>query len=214
MNEILEGIPISVDTSMNIKSVVEEALRPIISIAVDDFMNLSPDFANVYENLTETNSFPAKGNYKNIINQANPPDWQKRRELVYERDNHSCKRCGTYVELKHSHTHHLKRRSQGGDHSLNNLITLCRDCHSLMSGHSPMQGFRDYYISKSGIIHYSEDCAGINAKKTRGSLTYLEHRGYTPCSRCQPGKVHFEAISDWEPYINKFATNQLLLNFK
>ncbi len=211
INEILEGIPISVDTRMSLKSVVDEAFRPIITISENDYLNANLAIMNVYDNSTEANSLTVKEKNKNNINEADPPDWQKIRELVYERDNHSCKRCGTNVELKYSHTHHLIRRSQGGDHSLNNLITLCRDCHSLMSGHSPMQGFRDYYISTSGIIHCSEFCAGINATKTRGSLTYLEHQGYTPCSKCQPEKAHFKAISDWEPYIKKFSTEQLLL---
>lgn len=46
--------------------------------------------------------------------------------IVRERDGHRCRVCGSANEL---HVHHIRYRSQGGDHSTSNLVTLCRWCH-------------------------------------------------------------------------------------
>ena len=48
------------------------------------------------------------------------------RNLVYERDNYKCQICGRKNNL---HIHHVIKRANGGDHSLDNLITLCSSCH-------------------------------------------------------------------------------------
>ena len=48
----------------------------------------------------------------------------KRRAL--DRDNWRCVRCGSPVDLE---MHHVEPLDQGGPHSLDNVSTLCRDCH-------------------------------------------------------------------------------------
>jgi len=61
-----------------------------------------------------------------------PSDWDNRRRNVYQRDNYTCRNCGQKggpygnTEL---HAHHIKPISQGGSHSYDNLVTLCRACH-------------------------------------------------------------------------------------
>lgn len=61
-----------------------------------------------------------------------PPDWDRRRRRVYERDDYRCQNCrrrgGPYgsVEL---HAHHVVPKSRGGVHRLDNLTTLCESCH-------------------------------------------------------------------------------------
>ena len=49
------------------------------------------------------------------------------RAHALDRDNYTCQICGaknTRLEV-----HHIKYRSQGGSDDLDNLITLCKDCH-------------------------------------------------------------------------------------
>lgn len=44
-----------------------------------------------------------------------------------ERDDYKCVNCGKSDKL---HLHHIKPFSEGGLHQLDNLITLCGDCHT------------------------------------------------------------------------------------
>jgi len=63
-----------------------------------------------------------------------PADWQKRRARVFKRDGYSCQNCNYQPPedgngKRGLHAHHQKRISDGGGHSLDNLITLCEECH-------------------------------------------------------------------------------------
>jgi 5-methylcytosine-specific restriction endonuclease McrA len=48
---------------------------------------------------------------------------------VLARDGWRCQNCGVAQSLQ---IHHMRFRSQGGDDSELNLITLCLDCHSMV----------------------------------------------------------------------------------
>lgn len=67
-----------------------------------------------------------------------PPDWDRRRKLVYRRDNYQCQKCGRYggphgnAEL---HCHHIRPKSKGGSHHPSNLQTLCWRCHNRVHRH-------------------------------------------------------------------------------
>ena len=47
--------------------------------------------------------------------------------FVLERDGYKCVKCGTNDTL---HVHHIVHRSDGGTNSINNLVTLCQNCHA------------------------------------------------------------------------------------
>lgn len=58
------------------------------------------------------------------------PSWREIRQEVLRRDNRCCQVCGK----KHSgQVHHVIPRSQGGTDELSNLMTLCGQCHMLVS---------------------------------------------------------------------------------
>ncbi|CQH64122.1 uncharacterized protein HHUB_4285 (plasmid) [Halobacterium hubeiense] len=70
-----------------------------------------------------------------------PPDWDARRQAVYERDNWTCQNCDAEsgphagddgVPL---HAHHIVPRSRGGTNQLSNLTTLCEACHNNAHAH-------------------------------------------------------------------------------
>ena len=50
---------------------------------------------------------------------------------VLQRDGWRCQSCGS---LKNLQVHHKEFRSQSGDDSEQNLITLCSDCHFTLHG--------------------------------------------------------------------------------
>jgi len=61
-----------------------------------------------------------------------PSDWRSRRKQVYKRDDYTCQNCGAMGGKKGNnelHAHHVVPKSSGGTHNLNNLKTLCEDCH-------------------------------------------------------------------------------------
>lgn len=55
------------------------------------------------------------------------------RNAVKERDNYRCRRCGREDGLS---LHHLKKRSDLGLHTKDNLVTVCMiPCHMLLEEH-------------------------------------------------------------------------------
>jgi len=52
--------------------------------------------------------------------------YQNLRQQVLERDSWRCQLCGAMAGVE---VHHIHRRSQGGEDTKNNLITLCSGCH-------------------------------------------------------------------------------------
>ena len=62
-------------------------------------------------------------------------NWYKQRQKVVERDRHRCRVCG---DSEFVHVHHIKPRKEFDDvsnsNTLNNLITLCPQCHGTFEG--------------------------------------------------------------------------------
>lgn len=61
-----------------------------------------------------------------MASNADIPSWV--RQKVLDRDNNQCVVCGTSGENR-LHLHHIVYRSQGGDHSEDNLATVCHSDH-------------------------------------------------------------------------------------
>lgn len=56
--------------------------------------------------------------------------WREIRQEALRRDNGRCQVCG---KERSGQVHHVIPRSQGGTNDLSNLITLCGQCHMLVS---------------------------------------------------------------------------------
>lgn len=61
-----------------------------------------------------------------------PSNWDEIRAEVLERDSQSCRECGRTNLL---HIHHLVPLSKGGTNDIENLITLCGNCHQVEHPH-------------------------------------------------------------------------------
>lgn len=59
----------------------------------------------------------------------NDPVWRAARTRALERDEYKCTECDEddRAELQ---VHHIKQRNHGGTHALENLRTLCFECHA------------------------------------------------------------------------------------
>lgn len=64
------------------------------------------------------------------------PDWEKLRKRVRQRDRFTCQVCGKNETLEEHHVHHKipfkSFISPEKANMLNNLVTLCKECHSLV----------------------------------------------------------------------------------
>jgi 5-methylcytosine-specific restriction endonuclease McrA len=58
-----------------------------------------------------------------------PKLYKNLRHRVLRRDGWKCQSCGALSNLE---VHHREFRSQSGDDSEHNLITLCTACHSIV----------------------------------------------------------------------------------
>ncbi len=54
-------------------------------------------------------------------------DYKLLHQRVLERDGWRCQGCGSSKDLQ---VHHMRARSKLGDDSLENLISLCANCHA------------------------------------------------------------------------------------
>jgi hypothetical protein len=63
--------------------------------------------------------------------QLDADTYQQLCRKILERDGWRCQVCGS---MQHLHVHHKQFRSQSGDDSEENLITLCHCCHTLAHG--------------------------------------------------------------------------------
>jgi 5-methylcytosine-specific restriction endonuclease McrA len=54
-------------------------------------------------------------------------EYGQSRDRVLERDRWKCQRCGSSVNLQ---VHHVRYRGRLGPDALDNLISLCADCHA------------------------------------------------------------------------------------
>ena len=58
--------------------------------------------------------------------QLDPEAYENLCQQVLRRDGWCCQNCGGQSNL---HVHHIQLRSQLGDDTEENLITLCSECH-------------------------------------------------------------------------------------
>jgi len=81
---------------------------------------------------------------------------QKVREEVYKRDSYDgcpcCVYCGKPL-LSGGHLHHVTFRSQLGKDEVDNLVTLCFDCHRrLHDGDKEINNYVKEYLNEKRTI--------------------------------------------------------------
>ena len=66
---------------------------------------------------------------KTVRLRLDPVTYDQLRQWILRRDGWRCQLCGTMSNLQ---VHHKQFRSQSGEDSEVNLITLCTSCHAQM----------------------------------------------------------------------------------
>lgn len=67
------------------------------------------------------------------------PEWAKKREQALERDGYRCRNCNS---SEHLHVHH-RTYARRGHEDLNDLTTLCRECHEHFHNRMRFTDFMD-----------------------------------------------------------------------
>jgi len=77
----------------------------------------------------ETNTFPdtAFPLYWEGRTTPEKADWVGIRLVIFQRDGYRCVKCGNF---HHLHVHHIRSRKKGGTTQMDNLQTLCQECHA------------------------------------------------------------------------------------
>lgn len=76
------------------------------------------------------------------------------KEMVLNRDNHTCQYCKGKRKDSKLEVHHIVFRSQGGSDNQENLITLCHTCHSLL--HNEKISLDKVGVKKGTLNHASQ----------------------------------------------------------
>jgi hypothetical protein len=71
-------------------------------------------------------------------------EYKKFIESIFIRDNWSCRKCGSRKNLT---PHHLKKRSQLGDDTPGNVITLCLEDHEAVERNDLKIGVVDVVVT-------------------------------------------------------------------
>lgn len=168
------------------------------------YLNLSADFNKIPHINWDIDENPKfwenELKYRETTNGRSPHDWNTRRELVFQRDQESCFRCGLSEKIDTCHIHHIVRRAHGGNHALDNLVTLCKSCHVLMDGHDKMKTYTKYRITKK-TIHTLSCKKGRSGKVITTTYGNLREKNYNYCKICNPWEVHENKKSAWRPEI-------------
>lgn len=65
-------------------------------------------------------------------------DWRHAKAAALDRDSHTCQQCGSTSRLE---VHHWEPYFISFDNSLDNLVTLCKDCHKEKHAEYRREGF-------------------------------------------------------------------------
>lgn len=114
----------------------------------------------------QTNGKTPKKDYKKIKKVKD----KRNLKICVERNSY-CKFCGSKVEVS---AHHIRFRSEGGDDSMGNLISLCFPCHRKI--HDGYQMGYDYFPGKVLMIGILEK---INLRKYDKVLEFLKSKRNT-----------------------------------
>lgn len=99
--------------------------NPLYGVTGDDHPTAGEN--NPFFGVTGEDHPAWKGGHDGGWRRSDDGTWRRTARKVYDRDGYVCQKCSENGEL---HAHHITPVSNGGaKYNMNNLITLCKDCH-------------------------------------------------------------------------------------
>lgn len=200
---------------LSAREYVLNIFRQLLNRMVQDYLNQPTNFcvtADLNISIASDDFWDNERYNRKTLNGKTPKDWNTRRIIIHNRDKGRCQRCGMIAPISKCHIHHIRRRSDGGDHSFDNLATLCRDCHTIMDGHEKMRAFKTYYVSTSKIIHRNGCVYANNSRAISAHYPNLRNQGFTGCKKCKPWITHERSKAKWKPFLLKIPVEEIVFS--
>lgn len=126
---------IKIDYSIIGKSENEKDIKIRETIIVENIVKqfFEYHYSKNTQNIIEKEKLWPNYEEKSKPNNKYPSDWPQRKELVWKRDEKSCKRCGNKLELKNSYISFVKNIEDNGGYNFENIFTLCADCNMILN---------------------------------------------------------------------------------
>lgn len=100
------------------------------------------------------------------------------RKLVLERDGYACARCGRSLAGNYYSLHHRLPRSRGGQHTAENLVTMCGSGTS-PGCHGDVESHRQLATEQGWLLHSGADPA-CSPVLRRGAWLQPTVQGWEP----------------------------------
>lgn len=100
-------------------------------------------------------------------------EWKATRQLVLKRDGNQCTSCSEKTNL---HVHHLTY-DRFGNELLDDLLTLCENCHRVAHGRKPLRKKRTVGIPKRNrakVKPRPKDVARMKEVKRKGAIESIK----------------------------------------
>lgn len=102
--------------------------------------------------------------------------YKNNHEAVLNRDNYTCQCCKTKKSTMH--VHHIIYRSNGGSDKMENLITLCEDCHKKLHD-GQLKNFESKLVGKrKGTLKYATQMNSIRIQLLKHYPEVIETFGF------------------------------------
>lgn len=103
-------------------------------------------------------------------------NWETYREKALQRDGRQCTRCGS-SENESLHVHHKLPLAEGGTNDLDNLLTLCQECHHRVHAERRSGSLLTEHERKvlDGEMEVKEEYQSLVVVRVRARIKRLKH---------------------------------------
>jgi len=84
-----------------------------------------------------------------------PGDWGQRKNAILTRDKAKCLRCSKHLTVTTVVAHMIKPLENGGKYHLENLVSICKDCETLITNNQKKMSHLDIVDDLNEIVEQS-----------------------------------------------------------
>ena len=129
-----------------------------------------------------------------VIKRGPAYNYKNNHEAVLNRDHYTCQCCKTKKGTMH--VHHIVYHSNGGSDKMDNLITLCEDCHKRLHD-GELKDFESKLVGKrKGTLKYATQMNSIRCQLLKMYPEAIETFGYITKANRELSSLNKEHYND------------------